>query len=88
MTYRKKPSSSPISSINNAPLLTGEGIAAGIERIKLMPCVLGGPRTYIEFGPHNHRGYKGDFVFLKQLRNRKFYFTAFHWPEWISNRTN
>jgi branched-chain amino acid transport system substrate-binding protein len=72
-------------AINNAPLLTGEGISAGIERIKLMPSVLGGPRTYIEFGPYNHRGYKGDFLFLKQLRNRKFHFTSYHWPEWTSN---
>lgn len=75
-------------AINNAPLMTGEGIALGMERIKMMPCTLGGPRTYIEFGPNNHRGYKGDFLFLKQLRNRQFYFTTFHWPEWPSNRTD
>jgi ABC-type branched-subunit amino acid transport system substrate-binding protein len=78
---------SAVEAIANAPILTGEGVALGLERIKMMPCTLGGPRTYIEFGDYNHRGYKGDFLFLKQLRDHVFYLEAFHWPEWKSNRT-
>ncbi len=61
-------------------------MALGLERIKMMPCTLGGTRTYIEFGDYNHRGYKGDFLFLKQLRDHVFYLEAFHWPQWKSNR--
>jgi branched-chain amino acid transport system substrate-binding protein len=70
----------------NSPLLTGEGMTAGLERIKMMPAVLGGPRTYIEFGAEDHRGYKGDFMFLKQLRDGKFHFTSYHWPQWPISR--
>jgi branched-chain amino acid transport system substrate-binding protein len=77
---------SAVEAIANAPILTGEGMALGLERIKMMPCTLGGPRTYIEFGDYNHRGYKGDFLFLKQLRDHVFYLEAFHWPQWQSNR--
>jgi branched-chain amino acid transport system substrate-binding protein len=73
-------------AIINSPLLTGEGMSAGLERIKMMPSTLGGPRTYIEFGPHDHRGYKGDFMFMKQLRNGEFHFAGYHWPQWPINR--
>ena len=71
----------------NAPALTGAGMTAGLERIKMMPSTLGGPRTYIGFGAEDHRGYRGDFMFMKQLRDGKFHFTAYHWPEWPINRS-
>jgi branched-chain amino acid transport system substrate-binding protein len=77
---------SAVEAIANAPILTGEGMALGLERIKMMPCALGGPHTYIEFGDYNHRGYKGDFLFLKQLRDHVFHLEAFHRPQWKSNR--
>jgi branched-chain amino acid transport system substrate-binding protein len=51
-----------------------------------MPSTLGGPRTYIEFGPQDHRGYKGDFMFMKQLRDGKFHFSSYHWPQWPISR--
>jgi branched-chain amino acid transport system substrate-binding protein len=73
-------------AIVNAPELTAAGISAGLERIKMMPSTLGGPRTYIGFGPQDHRGYRGDFMFMKQLRDGKFHFAAYHWPQWPSNR--
>jgi branched-chain amino acid transport system substrate-binding protein len=73
-------------AIINAPILTGEGITLGLERIKMMPTAIGGPRTYIEFGAQNHRGYKGDFLFMKQLRDGEFHFAGYHWPVWPINR--
>jgi branched-chain amino acid transport system substrate-binding protein len=73
-------------AIINAPILTGEGITLGLERIKMMPAAIGGPRTYIEFGAQNHRGYKGDFLFMKQLRDGEFHFAGYHWPVWPINR--
>lgn len=75
-----------VEAIVNAPLLVGEGLTAGLERIKMMPSTLGGPRTYIEFGPEDHRGYKGDFMFMKQLRQGKFHFAGYHAPQWLINR--
>jgi branched-chain amino acid transport system substrate-binding protein len=74
-----------VEAIANAPTLDGPGLAAGLERIKMMPSTLGGPRTYIGFGQDDHRGYRGDFMFMKQLRDGKFHFTSYHWPQWPSN---
>jgi ABC-type branched-subunit amino acid transport system substrate-binding protein len=75
-------------AIINAPLDSGEGMTEGFEQIKMMPSTLGGPRTYIEFGPRDHRGYKGDFMFLKQLRNGEFCFSSYHWPRWPISRVD
>jgi branched-chain amino acid transport system substrate-binding protein len=72
-------------AIANATQIDGDGLALGLERIKMMPSTLGGPRTYIEFGPNNHRGYKGDFMFMKQLRDGLFHFASYHEPQWPSN---
>jgi hypothetical protein len=52
----------------------------------MMPATLGGPRTYIGYGPEDHRGYRGDFMFMKQLRDGSFHFDSYHWPQWPSNR--
>ena len=76
-----------VEAIANAPTLDGPGLAAGLERIKMMPSTLGGPRTYIGYGPEDHRGYRGDFMFMKQLRDGKFHFASYHWPQWPSNRS-
>jgi branched-chain amino acid transport system substrate-binding protein len=53
----------------------------------MMPATLGGLRTYIGFGPQDHRGYRGDFMFMKQLQAGKFHFVAYHWPQWPINRS-
>jgi branched-chain amino acid transport system substrate-binding protein len=73
-------------AIINAPVVCGEGMTEGLEQIKMMPSTLGGPRTYIEFGPRDHRGYKGDFMFMKQLRDGHFHFSSYHWPQWPISR--
>jgi hypothetical protein len=75
-----------VEAITNAPTLDGPGLAFGLERIKMMPSTLGGPRTCIGFGPEDHRGYRGDFMFMKELRGGEFHFVSFHWPEWPLNR--
>jgi hypothetical protein len=72
-------------AIVNAPSADGPGMTAGLERVKMMPSTLGGPRTYIGFGAQDHRGYRGDFMFMKQLRDGTFHFVAYHWPEWPIN---
>lgn len=73
-------------AIINAPQLDGPGLKHGLERIKMMPSSLGGPRTYIGYGPGDHRGYRGDFMFMKQLRDGRFHFASYHWPQWPINR--
>ena len=34
-----------------------------------MPATNGGPGTYIQFGPWDHKGYKGDFLTIRELRD-------------------
>ena len=75
-------------AIINGPTADGPGLKAGLERIKMMPSTLGGPRTYIGYGPGDHRGYRGDFMFMKQLRDGKFHFVSYHWPQWSINHTS
>jgi branched-chain amino acid transport system substrate-binding protein len=74
-------------AIVNAPHINGEGMTEGLEQIKMMPSTLGGPRTYIGFGPQDHRGYRGDFMFMKQLRDGTFNFSGYHWPQWPISRS-
>ncbi len=73
-------------AIVNAETLDGPALSASLERIKMMPATLGGPRTYIGYGPSDHRGYRGDFMFMKKLSAGKFYFVSYHWPQWPANR--
>ena len=57
----------------------------GLEKIKWMPCTNGGPATYVSFAPYDHRGYKGDYLVIRHLRNGKCDFVGYHRPQWPSN---
>jgi branched-chain amino acid transport system substrate-binding protein len=59
-------------AIANAPILTGHGLKLGLERIKMFPATLGGPRTHITFGQFDHRGYKGDYLVMRQIVDQQF----------------
>ena len=48
----------------------------------------GGPGTYIQFGPHDRKGYKGDFLTIRHLRNGELEFNGYHRPEWPSNSSD
>jgi hypothetical protein len=50
-----------------------------------MPATNGGPGCYIQFGPHDHKGYKGDFLTVRELRGGELRFDGYHRPEWPSN---
>lgn len=67
------------------PSMDGAGLTEGLERIKMMPSTLGGPRTYIGYCPEDHRGYRGDFMFMKQLHDGEFHFVNYHQPQWPIN---
>jgi hypothetical protein len=60
-------------------------VKEGIERIRWMPATNGGPGTYLQFGPHDHKGYKGDFLTIRELRGGELRFDGYHRPEWPSN---
>src|SRR5581483_4279997 len=57
-----------IHGIGNAAIPEPRWVKEGMERIRWMPATNGGPSTYIQFGPHDRKGYKGDFLTIRELR--------------------
>lgn len=56
-----------VEAIHRAPILTGTGIKKGIERIKYLPAVTGGPSTHISGGPYDHQLFKGDWLVFGRM---------------------
>jgi branched-chain amino acid transport system substrate-binding protein len=77
---------SGIHGIGNASMATPEEVRDGLERIRWMPATNGGPGTYIQFGPWDHKGYKGDFLTIRELRGGDLRFDGYHRPEFPSNK--
>jgi ABC-type branched-subunit amino acid transport system substrate-binding protein len=71
--------------IANARIATPEEVKAGLEKIKWMPCTNGGPGCYLTFAEYDHRGYKGDFLTIRELRGGELHFRGYHRPTWPSN---
>jgi branched-chain amino acid transport system substrate-binding protein len=74
-----------IHGIANAAIPAPRYVKEGIERIRWMPATNGGPGTYLQFGPWDHKGYKGDFLTIRELRGGDLRFDGYHRPEWPSN---
>jgi len=75
-----------IHGIGNAAIPEPRWVKEGMERIRWMPATNGGPGTYIQFGPHDRKGYKGDFLTIRELRGGELRFDGYHRPEWPSNQ--
>ena len=58
-----------MQGIANARIPTPQRVKEGLEMIKWMPCTNGGPSCYITFAEYDHRGYKGDFLTIRELRD-------------------
>jgi hypothetical protein len=56
-----------IAGIAHAPLLTGDGVVAGLERLTMLPTSIGGPSSYLSFGPWDRKGLKGDWLTIRQV---------------------
>jgi ABC-type branched-subunit amino acid transport system substrate-binding protein len=74
-----------IHGIANATIAIPSEVKKGLEQIKWMPCTNGGPATYVSFAPYDHRGYKGDYLTIRHLRNGTCDFVSYHRPQWPSN---
>jgi branched-chain amino acid transport system substrate-binding protein len=77
-----------IHGIANAAIPEPRWVKEGMERIRWMPATNGGPGTYIQFGPSDRKGYKGDFLTIRELRGGELRFHGYHRPEWPSNNSN
>ncbi|MDN3357615.1 ABC transporter substrate-binding protein [Actinomadura sp. DC4] len=74
-----------VHGIGNARIATPEEVKAGLEKIKWMPCTNGGPGCHLTFAEYDHRGYKGDFLTIRELRGGELHFRGYHRPAWPSN---
>jgi len=77
-----------IGGIGNARIATPEEVKAGLERIKWMPCTNGGPGCYLTFAEYDHRGYKGDFLTIRELRGGELHFRGYYRPQHPSNTSS
>ena len=48
-----------------------DGLRRGLETIRRLDAAAGGPGNHISFGRYDHRGYKGDFIVMRQVRDGK-----------------
>jgi len=63
-----------------APLLTPRGVKEGLERVRMLPAVNGGPRTHMSLGPWDHKAYKGDWLVLRRVAGGRTVFVGYHEP--------
>ncbi len=63
-----------------APLLTPAGVKDGLERVRMLPAVNGGPRTHMSLGPYDHKAYKGDWLVIRRIEGRRTVFVGLHEP--------
>jgi len=77
-----------IHGIANAAIAIPTEVKKGIERIKWIPATNGGPATYLTFSPQDHRGYKGDFITIRELHGGELHFRGYFRPQWPSNTTS
>jgi len=69
-----------VEGLHRAPILTPEGLKQGIERIRFMPAVTGGPNTHIAGGPYDHQLFKGDWLHYGTVRNGRLEFAGLFEP--------
>jgi len=66
--------------IARAPLLTPRGVKEGLERVRMLPAVNGGPRTHMSLGPFDHKAYKGDWLLIRKIEGGATVFVGLHEP--------
>ena len=48
--------------------MSRDGLRIALEQVRRIPATAGGPGNMISFGPYDHRGYKGDYIVMRQIR--------------------
>ena len=69
-----------VEGLLRAPILSGEGLKAGLERIRFMPSTTGGPHTHIACSPHEHGMFRGDWLLYGRVRNGTLEFEGLFEP--------
>ena len=55
--------------ISRAKPMSRDGVRIGLENVRRVPATAGGADNVISLGPYDHRGYKGDYITLRRVRN-------------------
>jgi branched-chain amino acid transport system substrate-binding protein len=66
--------------IARANLLTPKGLKEGLEKVRMLPAVNGGPRTHMSLGPYDHKAYKGDWLVIRKIEGGRTVFVGLHEP--------
>ena len=69
-----------VEAIRRAPVLTGFGLREGLERIRFMPAVTGGPRAHIGAGPWDHKMFRGDWLLYRRVEGGRTVFAGYFEP--------
>jgi len=56
-------------------------VKEGLEKVRLLPAVNGGPRTHMSLGPYDHKAYKGDWLVIRRIEGGRTVFVGLHEPE-------
>jgi branched-chain amino acid transport system substrate-binding protein len=67
-------------AIARANLLTPRGLKEGLEKVRMLPAVNGGPRTHMSLGPYDHKAYKGDWLVIRRIEGGRTVFVGLHEP--------
>ena len=69
-----------VEGLFRAPILSGEGLKAGLERIRFMPSTTGGRQTHIACAPYEHGMFRGDWLLYGRVRNNALEFEGLFEP--------
>jgi branched-chain amino acid transport system substrate-binding protein len=69
-----------VEGLLRAPILTGKGLKAGLERIRFMPSTIGGPHTHIACAPYEHGMFRGDWLLYGRVRDNALEFEGLFEP--------
>ncbi len=67
-------------AIARANLLTPRGLKEGLEKVRMLPAVNGGPRTHMSLGPFDHKAYKGDWLLVRKIDGGRTVFVELYQP--------
>jgi branched-chain amino acid transport system substrate-binding protein len=69
-----------VEGLIRAPILSGEGLKIGLERIRFMPSTTGSAHTHIACSPHEHGMFRGDWLLYGRVRNGALEFEGLFEP--------
>lgn len=57
--------------LSMAKPLSRSGLRDSMELVRMLPAATGSPGTYISFGRYDHRGFKGPYIVVREVRDGK-----------------